>query len=66
MGNGGHVQGQPQWRRKVTIVGLALVFGIGSFEDDGAFAPTSGGGEVVTALGLIQELSSCWSVMMSK
>jgi hypothetical protein len=58
------VHGQPQWRRKVTIAGFPLAFGICSVEVEGAFAPTSGAGEVVTAFGLIHELSSCWNVMM--
>lgn len=31
VGEGGEVvQGQPQWRRKVTIVGFAFGFGMGS------------------------------------
>ncbi len=58
-----YAQGQPQWRRKAMTVGLPFGFGIGSFEEDGAFAPTSGAGEVVMAFGLIHERSSCWNVI---
>ena len=42
------------------------VFGVGdcSFEDEGAFEPTSGTGEVSRAMGDIQEFNSCWSVIV--
>ena len=62
----GDSHGQPQCRRKVTIVGLPFEDGIGSFEVEGAFAPTSGAGEVSTAVGLIHERSSCWKVIVSE
>lgn len=64
------LQGQPQWRRKVMIVGLAFGFGMGSRGEDGAFAPTAGtagtgraacGGGWVSA---VADSGSCFEVMV--
>lgn len=64
------LQGQPQWRRKVTIVGLALGFGIGSCAEEGAFEPTAGtvraacgGGGWVSAVS-VAGAGSCFEVMV--
>lgn len=64
-GREGEVHGQPQWRRKVTMVGFPLFGGKGSFSDEGALVPNSGAGEVVIEGGESQELSSCWKVILS-
>ena len=55
--------GQPQWRRKVIIVGLPFGSGNCSLEDEGALAPISSVAAVRRAGGLFHELSSCWNVM---
>ncbi len=53
------LHGQPQCLRKATTVGFPFFAGNGRRWDEGAFAPISGAGEVVSAVGVIQELSSC-------
>jgi hypothetical protein len=49
----------------VITAGFPFAQGIGSLEDDGALEPTSGAGETVREVGDIQELSSCWKVILS-
>jgi hypothetical protein len=49
----------------VITAGFPFARGIGSLEDDGALEPTSGAGETVREVGDIQELSSCWKVILS-
>jgi len=53
------LQGQPQWRRNVMIVGFPFALGIGSFSIEGALDPISGAGNVSRLVGLSQEESSC-------
>lgn len=63
------LQGQPQWRRKVMIVGLAFGFGMGSCAEMGAFAPTAGTGRAACGGGLVfvvavADSGSCFEVMV--
>lgn len=63
------LQGQPQWRRKVTIVGLAFGFGIGSCAEEGAFEPTAGTVRAACGGGWVSVVSvggagSCLEVMV--
>ena len=58
-------KGQPQWRRKVSIVGLPE--GWGNVRDvEGAGEPREGGDDVGSLVGLSQEASSCRKVMMDQ
>jgi hypothetical protein len=59
------LQGQPQCRRKVIIVGLPFGFGNCRFELVGDFSPTSGALDVSTAEGVFHEAHSCWKVMVA-
>ena len=52
------LQGQPQCLKKARTVDFPLGLGNCSFEDEGAFEPTSGTGDVSRALGGDQELNS--------
>jgi len=47
------------------MTGFPFAGGMGSFSDEGALDPISGVGEVVTAFGEYQELSSCWNVILN-
>lgn len=63
----GVVQGHPQWRRKVMIVGLAFEFGMDSCAEEGAFAPTAGetSGVVSSFAGLVADrVSSSFEVIV--
>lgn len=59
-----YLQGHPQCRKKVTIVGLPLRAGISSFKLVGALSPMFGALDVSTATGVIHEAHSCWKVMV--
>ena len=59
------LQGQPQCRRKVIIVGFPFGFGSWSLGDEGAFEPSSGTGDILTAFGDIHEVNSCWNVIVA-
>ena len=56
-------KGQPQWRRKVSIVGFPSSWGRWSCEVDGTLAPIDGMGEGGSWEGKVQEAISCWKVM---
>jgi hypothetical protein len=63
LGGDENSQGQPQCRKKVKTVGFPFELGKGSFEDEGAFEPTSGAIDISRALGVRQEWYSCWKVI---
>lgn len=52
-------KGQPQWRRKVRIVGFLSGWGSWSFDVEGALAPMDGMGHVESWEGNIHEAASC-------
>ena len=56
-------KGQPQWRRKVSIVGFPSGSGRWSCEVDGTLAPMDGMGEEESWEGNVQDASSCRKVM---
>jgi hypothetical protein len=61
-----YVQGQPQWRRKLTIVGLPSCGGMLSLGVEGAFWPTAGVSAVATVGGDIHDQNSLCQVIVSK
>ncbi len=60
----GDLQGHPQCRRKVITVGFPFALGICNLEDDGAWEPASGAGDVWRTGGDFHEFNSCWKVIM--
>ena len=59
-------KGQPQWRRKVIIIGFSWGLGSCSFDvdvDDG-LVPMDGTGDVESWEGKIHDAASCWKVMV--
>jgi hypothetical protein len=62
---GGYVQGQPQCLRNVMMRGLPSLLGRDRSSVDGAGLPTSGAGNVSTAVGDSQEDITCLSVMFT-
>lgn len=65
-GEGGNLQGQPQWRRKTMIVGLSA--GSSRLGLTGALSPTFGTGATSLAGGVFHESHSCerlaWLVLL--
>jgi hypothetical protein len=61
-----YVQGQPQWRRKLTIVGLPSCAGMLSLGVEGAFWPTAGVSAVATVGGDIHDQNSLCQVIVGK
>jgi hypothetical protein len=59
------LQGHPQCLKKDTTQGFPLDLGNCSFGEVGAFAPTSGAGDVKRVLGDNQELTSCCKVILA-
>ena len=47
------------------IVGFPFGSGSWSLGDEGAFEPSSGMGDVLTAFGDIHEVNSCWKVIVA-
>lgn len=57
-------KGQPQWRRKVMIVGLREDGRRGSLVVEGVWLPIEGGGEVGRGLGEVQDECSWRNVIV--